>query len=84
MKLLLAAAVAAAVLVPHARQAHAQSAQYFVYCANGRIEVDSRNPEQMRSARGSGVCLLGQFHYLSDAQTFAQRNFGGEGRSCSC
>ena len=23
-------------------------------------------------------------YYLSDAQSFAQRNFGGAGRSCSC
>jgi hypothetical protein len=66
------------------QQAAAQTSHYYVYCANGRIEVDSRNPEQMRSARGSGVCMLGQFNYLSDAQNFARRNFGGEGRSCSC
>lgn len=60
-------------------------AAYYVYCANGRIEVDSRNPDQMRSARGSGVCQMGpRFSYLSDAQGFAERNFGGAGRSCSC
>ena len=60
-------------------------AGYYVYCANGRVEVDSRNPAQMRSARGSGVCQLGtDFKYLSDAQSFAQRNFGGAGKACSC
>jgi len=60
-------------------------ASYYVYCANGRIEVDGRNPEQMRSARGSGVCQMGpKFGFLSDAQSFAQRNFGGAGRPCSC
>ena len=86
MKLALALAFAAVLLLQHApQQAAAQStSHYYVYCANGRIEVDSRNPEQMRSARGSGVCMLGQFNYLSDAQNFAQRNFGGAGRSCSC
>ena len=60
-------------------------ASYYVYCANGRIEVESRDPDQMRIARGSGVCQMGPaFGFLSDAQRFAQRNFGGAGRSCSC
>jgi hypothetical protein len=60
-------------------------ADYYVYCANNRIEVDSRNPEQMRNARGSGTCQMGpSFGFLSDAQNFAQRNFGGPGRACSC
>lgn len=60
-------------------------ADYYVYCANNRIEVDSRNPDQMRSARGSGTCQMGpKFGFLSDAQSFAQRNFGGAGRACSC
>ncbi len=83
MKLALAIGFAAVLL---AQQAAAQTSttHYYVYCANNRIEVDSRNPDQMRSARGSGVCMLGQFNYLSDAQSFAQRNFGGAGRSCSC
>ena len=60
-------------------------ADYYVYCANNRIEVDGRNPDQMRGARGSGVCQMGpKFGFLSDAQSFAQRNFGGAGRACSC
>ncbi|GGG44881.1 hypothetical protein GCM10010964_35360 [Caldovatus sediminis] len=63
----------------------AASASYYVYCANGRIEVDGRDPEQMRNARGSNVCQMGpRFDYLSDAQEFARRNFGGAGRACSC
>jgi hypothetical protein len=57
---------------------------YYVYCANGKIEVDSRNPEQMRSARGSDTCMFSRFNYLSDAQSFAQKNFGGPGKKCSC
>ena len=60
-------------------------ANYWVYCANNRIEVDSRNPDQMRIARGSGVCQMGpRFGFATDARTFAERNFGGAGRSCSC
>ena len=34
--------------------------------------------------RGRGVCVLGQFGFLSSAQDFARRNFGGEGRPCTC
>lgn len=81
MRILLAAvAVAAVSLTPAAAWA-----DYYVYCANNLIEVDGRNPEQMRSARGSGVCQMGpKFGFLSDAQSFAQRNFGGAGRPCSC
>lgn len=60
-------------------------ANYWVYCANGRIEVDSRDPEQMRIARGSGMCQMGpRFSFATDARSFADRNFGGPGRPCSC
>lgn len=67
-------------------QARIETAQsgYYVYCANGKIEVDSRPPDQMRSARGSNLCMLSQFGFLSDAQSFAQKNFGGAGKPCSC
>lgn len=58
--------------------------QYSVFCANDRIEIDSRSLEQMKSARGSNLCLLGSFDYRSDAQSFAKKNFGGAGASCSC
>lgn len=57
---------------------------YGVYCANGKIEIDSRSFEQMRIARGSGICAFGQFNYLSDAQNFARRNNFRAGASCSC
>lgn len=80
MKLVFAALAMAAVLAPAA--AHAN---YYVYCANNRIEVDSRDPNQMRIARGSGVCQMGPgFGFLSSAQDFARNNFGGPGRPCSC
>lgn len=80
MRILIAATIAAVLLAPTAALA-----SYYVYCARDRIEVDSRDPNQMRIARGSGVCQMGPvFGFLSDAQNFAQRNFGGAGRSCSC
>jgi hypothetical protein len=80
MRRLQLALIAAALLAPTAALA-----DYWVYCANNKIEVDGRNPDQMRIARGSGVCQMGpKFGFLSDAQSFAQRNFGGAGRACSC
>lgn len=80
MRLLIAAALGAGVLLPGAAWAG-----YYVYCDQGRIVVESRDPEQMRIARVSGFCQMGPaFDYLSDAQNFAQRNFGGQGRACSC
>jgi hypothetical protein len=45
------AALAAVLLAPAPALA-----DYYVYCANGKIEVESRSPEQMRIARGSDVC----------------------------
>ena len=62
----------------------AAQTRYSVYCANNKIEVDSRTSEQMRSARGSGACLLQSFNFATDARDFARRNFGGEGSRCSC
>lgn len=76
----LAAFAAFVVLVSLPRDARAD---YYVYCASSRIEVDSRDPEQMRTARSS-FCVLGQFSTRSDAENFARRNFGGVRSSCSC
>lgn len=59
-------------------------ANHYVHRANGRIEVDGREPEQLRIARGPGVCQMGpRFGFSSDARGFAGRNFGGPGRPCS-
>lgn len=55
---------------------------YGVFCASGRIEIDSRSEEQMRSNRGA--CQFARFPTRSDAEGFARRNFGGVGGSCSC
>jgi hypothetical protein len=60
----------------------AQYESYGVFCAGGRIEVDSRSEEQMRSNRGA--CQFARFPTRSDAEGFARRNFGGVGGSCSC
>ncbi|CAH0208450.1 hypothetical protein ROS9278_02107 [Roseomonas sp. CECT 9278] len=72
--------VAAALMAPVAALA-----DYWVYCSHGRIEVDMRDPDQMRIARGTSFCQMGPgFSTRSDAENFARRNFGGAGGSCSC
>lgn len=76
------AATGAAALVLIASSSPALA--YGVTCANDRIEIDSRSFEQMRIARGSGLCMLGQFGFLSDAQSFARRNNLQPGARCSC
>ncbi len=59
------------------------AAGYRVYCAKGKIEVDSRSLEQMKRARGDDVCLLKEFPTLEDAETFADTR-GGKGAPCDC
>jgi hypothetical protein len=63
--------------------ASAQSIEsYGVFCARGRIAIDSRSEDQMRS--GQGACQLRRFPSRSDAEGYARRNFGGVGGGCSC
>ncbi len=58
------------------------TSSYGVFCANGRIEIDSRSEEQMRSQRGA--CQFARFPFRMDAESFARRNFKKVGASCSC
>lgn len=80
---LLAPALLAPALLAFTWAGHA-AAETGVYCAEGRIEVDDRTLQQMKDARGSDTCQLGSFDYVSDAQDFAEENFGGEDVDCSC
>ena len=57
------------------------AADYYVYCANGKIEVDTRDEAKMKSARGSNVKLLSKFKNKTDADKFA-KNLGGIGAMC--
>jgi len=57
--------------------------KYRVFCSSKKIEVEQRTLEQQKNARGSDVCLLGEFDYLSDAEKYAEK-FGGKGADCSC
>lgn len=55
--------------------------KYYVYCANGKIEVDGRDPKQMQSARGSGTYVMSEFSFRMDAEKFAKQ-LGGVGAKC--
>lgn len=58
--------------------------RYTVYCADDRIEVAMWDLEQMIVRRGTPVCQFASYTSYSDALSFAEKNFGGEGESCSC
>lgn len=62
--------------------AKAQADGYGVFCASGKIEIDGRSEEQMRSQRGA--CQFARFSFRMDAESFAKKNFGKIGASCSC
>ena len=57
--------------------------KYRVFCANSKIEVEQRTLEQEKNARGSSVCMLGEFDFLSDAEKEAEK-LGGKGADCKC
>ena len=57
--------------------------KYRVFCANNKIEVEQRTLEQQKNARGSNVCVLAEFDYLSDADKDAEKR-GGKGADCKC
>jgi hypothetical protein len=58
------------------------TSSYGVFCANGRIEIDARSEEEMRTQRGA--CQFVRFPTRSDAENFARRNFKATGAPCSC
>lgn len=60
-----------------------EDSKYRVFCANNKLEVEQRTMEQEKNARGSNVCLLAEFDYVSDADKFAE-NHGGKGSDCKC
>ena len=47
--------------------------KYTVYCTNGKTEVDTRTPQQMKSARGGNTYVLATFDYKLDADKFAKK-----------
>ncbi len=57
--------------------------KYSVYCVKGKVEVDTRNLGEMKSARGSDVCLFRSYDYRADADKFAN-TIGGVGALCKC
>jgi hypothetical protein len=57
--------------------------KYRVFCADNKLEVEQRTLEQEKSARGSNVCMMAEFDYLSDAESYAEHH-GGKGSECRC
>ena len=73
-----------AVSMPLQKARALEPEKYTVYCADDRIEVSFWDLEQMKVRRGSNVCQFQSYTSYSSALNFAQKNFGGEGASCSC
>ena len=60
-----------------------EDSKYRVFCADNKLEVEQRTVEQEKSARGSNVCMMAEFDYLSDAEKYAEHH-GGKGSECRC
>lgn len=75
------AVLAVALAAIGGRAALAQTT-YGVFCANGRIEIDSRSEDEMRRQRGA--CQFARFPFRMDAESFARKNFKTVGAPCSC
>lgn len=73
-----------AVSIPLEKARALEPEKYTVYCADDRIEVSFWDLEQMKVRRGSNVCQFQSYTSYSSALNIAQKNFGGEGASCSC
>ena len=57
--------------------------KYKLYCVNGKIEIGSRDLNEMKAARGDRVCELGAFDTFSQAIE-ASKRLGGVGSPCPC
>jgi hypothetical protein len=69
----IAAAIAVCIMVLGVSVALAND-QYHVYkVSNGSCEVDTRDHEAMKSARGSDTVCLGHFDYSSDAHNLLEK-----------
>ena len=79
----LGAAVLISLTAAAAAAGRPDDSKYRVFCANGKVEVEQRTLEQEKNARGSNVCVLAEFDYLSDADKYAE-NHGGKGSDCNC
>lgn len=63
------------------------SAKTYVYCVENRIEVDQRDPRQMRGDRGHAtICVIGpSFDFGPDATRWVEANLRQRvGGDCRC
>ena len=68
---------------PVSTSAQAETKRYKIYCVNGKVEISTRELSDMKSLRGSQVCLLESFDSLAEATKAAKRH-GGVGGDCAC
>jgi len=59
----------------------------YIYCIENRIEVDPRDPQEMRSDRiDAEICIIGpSFDFGPDATRWVEANLrAGVGGACTC
>ena len=84
LPLLFGLAVFLAVVVSHLPARALEAEKHTVYCADRRIEISTWDLAQMQVRRGQNVCAFSSFTSSSSATSFAEKNFGGQGKSCTC
>ena len=60
-----------------------QTKRYKVYCVDGKVSISEHEPDDMKTSRGSRVCLLESFDTLTEAMK-ASKRYGGTRANCSC
>jgi len=70
-------------LAGHRAEMRTQAAKYRIFCVNGKIEIDTRDINEMKAARGDQVCELDSFGSLTEARIASKRR-GGVGAPCAC
>ncbi|MBM4394963.1 MAG: hypothetical protein FJ087_04660 [Deltaproteobacteria bacterium] len=86
LRLLSSVAAAAGVFAATASDVPASARignDYGVFCVKGRLVLDQRRIEELKSAYGSDVCRLDQDATEAGAREKASR-LGGAGASCTC
>ncbi len=67
-----------------AADAHARpGADFGVFCVRGRLALDQRRIEELKTAHGDDVCRLDQDATEAGARSKIER-LGGVGASCTC
>jgi hypothetical protein len=60
----------------------ALSVEHNVFCRDGKIVIDSRSAEKMKTDTAGNAIFIKSFNFRLDAEKFA-KTLGGEGAKCN-